>query len=132
MRFSETGAAFFVDFACKHALHANCHPCVRYSGEFHPRPAGGWAAFDDATNDADVKWGLVIDNSGTYSPDKTLPPTLKAPLEYKFPGIVIHALEREDPALTESREARRAYALNHRGIQKKELQPQRQRLLPAQ
>lgn len=37
-RFSETGAAFFVDFASKHALHANCFETVRYSGEFHPRP----------------------------------------------------------------------------------------------
>ncbi|ETW85092.1 hypothetical protein HETIRDRAFT_246490, partial [Heterobasidion irregulare TC 32-1] len=33
-RFSETGAAFFVDFASKHALHANCAESVRYSGEF--------------------------------------------------------------------------------------------------
>jgi hypothetical protein len=28
-RFSETGAKFFVDFASKHALHANCAEAVR-------------------------------------------------------------------------------------------------------
>ncbi|KAJ7490903.1 hypothetical protein FB451DRAFT_1023630 [Mycena latifolia] len=126
LRFSETGAAFFVDFASKHALHANCHPCVRYSGEFHPRPAGGWAAFNDATPDAEVKWEIVIDNnSGTYSPDKTLLPKLKALIEYNFEGVAIYALDREDPELTASREACRAYALEHRGIKKEELQPQR-------
>ncbi|KAJ7684290.1 hypothetical protein DFH06DRAFT_969484 [Mycena polygramma] len=127
LRFSETGAAFFVDFASKHALHANCHPSVRYSGEFHPRPAGGWKAFSEETPDADVKWEIVIDNnSGTYSPDKKLLPQLKALLEYNFTGITVYALDREDPELTESREACRAYALDHRGIKKEELQPQRQ------
>jgi hypothetical protein len=40
-RFSETGAAFFVDFASKHVLHSNCAEVVWYSGEFHPRPEGG-------------------------------------------------------------------------------------------
>jgi len=126
LRFSETGAAFFVDFASKHALHANCHPCVRYSGEFHPRPKGGWKAFSDETPDEDVQWEIVVDNnSGTYSPDKTLLPQLKALLEYNFSGVTVYALDREDPALTESREACRDYALNHRGIKKEELQPQR-------
>ncbi|KAF7298347.1 C2 domain-containing protein [Mycena kentingensis (nom. inval.)] len=127
IRFSETGAAFFVDFASKHALHANCHKTVRYSGEFHPRPAGGWARFKEETRDEDVKWELVIDNnSGTYSPDKAVLPTLKALLEHNFPGLAIYALDREDPALTESREACRAYALERRGIGKEELQPQKQ------
>ncbi|KAJ7632372.1 hypothetical protein FB45DRAFT_501263 [Roridomyces roridus] len=126
LRFSETGAAFFVDFASKHALHANCHPCVRYSGEFHPRPAGGWAAFSDEIPDSDVRWELVVDNnSGTYSPDKTLLPKLKELLEYNFPGVAVFALEREDPENTTSREACRAYALEQRGIKKEELQPQR-------
>lgn len=67
-RFSETGAKFFVDFASKHALHANCAESVRlviviinalyttkifyrYSGEFHPRPLGGWKTFTDETPD---------------------------------------------------------------------------------
>ncbi|KAL0947814.1 hypothetical protein HGRIS_013885 [Hohenbuehelia grisea] len=85
LRFSETGAAFFVDFASKHALHANCAQSVRYSGEFHPRPVGGWAAFNDSTPDEAVDWEIVIDNnSGTYAPDPMILPDLKALLEYNF------------------------------------------------
>ncbi|THG96956.1 hypothetical protein EW145_g7687 [Phellinidium pouzarii] len=123
-RFSETGAAFFVDFASKHALHANCAETVRYSGEFHARPAGGWQRFSDETPDDQVEWELVIDNnSGTYSPDAMLLPDLKALLEYNFPGFNIYALDRQDPALEESREACRAYALKYRGVRQNELQP---------
>jgi hypothetical protein len=86
-RFSETGAAFFVDFASKHALHSNCAETVRYSGEFHPRPSGGWATFRDETPDDAVEWELVVDNnSGTYSPDKSMLPALKLFLEYNLPG----------------------------------------------
>ncbi|KAG6895716.1 hypothetical protein C0992_013093 [Termitomyces sp. T32_za158] len=123
-RFSETGAAFFVDFASKHALHSNCAETVRYSGEFHPRPKGGWAAFNDEIPDHEVDWELVIDNnSGTYAPDKMLLPELKGLLEYNFPGFGIYALDREDPKLEESREACREYALKNRGVTKHELQP---------
>jgi hypothetical protein len=124
-RFSETGAAFFVDFASKHALHANCAETVRYSGEFHPRPEGGWAAFDEATqSDKDTKWELVFDNnSGTYAPDKKLLPRVKELLEYNFPGFTVIALDREDPLLEESREACREFALKFRAEMKKELQP---------
>jgi len=124
-RFSETGAAFFVDFASKHALHANCAEHVRYSGEFHPRPEGGWAAFDETTqSDKDTKWEFVIDNnSGTYAPDKKLLPNLKELLEYNFPGFNVIALDREDPVLEQSREACREFALKFRSESKKELQP---------
>lgn len=123
-RFSETGAAFFVDFASKHALHANCAEYVRYSGEFHPRPVGGWAAFSDDTPDDAVAWELVIDNnSGTYSPSPLLLPNLKDLLEYNFPGFAICALDHNDPRLAESRDACRAYALNKRGVRQEELQP---------
>jgi hypothetical protein len=91
-RFSETGAAFFVDFASKHALHSNCAQAVVYSGEFHPRPVGGWEAFSDKTPDDEVDWELVIDNnSGTYSPNAELLPDLKKLLEYNFPGFHIKA-----------------------------------------
>ena len=123
-RFSETGAAFFVDFASKHALHANCYENVRYSGEFHPRPEGGWEKFSDDIPDESVKWELVIDNnSGTYAPDKKLLPKLKSLLEYNFPGFTIFALDHKEDALTESREACRAYALKYRGVKQDELQP---------
>ncbi len=130
LRFSETGAAFFTDFASKHALHANCATRVRYSGEFHPRPAcpGGWAGFDDGSADPDAdertRWELVIDNnSGTYAPSREMLPALQALLEYNFPGLTIRALDREDPELNESREACREYALKFRGVMREELQP---------
>lgn len=124
LRFSETGAAFFVDYASKHALHANCAPAVRYSGEFHPRPQGGWAAFSDSVPDEAVQWEFVVDNnSGTYAPDKDVLPKLKALLEFNFPWLTIVALDRQDPELEESREACRAYALKHRGVAQDELQP---------
>ena len=126
-RFSETGAAFFVDFASKHALHANCYETVRYSGEFHPRPQGGWDKFSDDIPDESVNWELVIDNnSGTYAPDKNLLPKVKSLLEYNFPGFAIFALDHGDDALKESREACRAYALKHRGVKQEELQPHAQ------
>ena len=97
LRFSETGAAFFVDFASKHALHSKCSKRVWYSGEFHPRPEGGWDKFSDDKGDLDVNWELVIDNnSGTYAPDKELLPKLKELLERNFPGFNILALDRED------------------------------------
>ncbi|GJJ11734.1 hypothetical protein Clacol_005972 [Clathrus columnatus] len=128
-RFSETGAAFLVDFASKHALHANCAENVRYSGEFHPRPVtsqgDGWTSFDETVqNDPDVQWELVFDNnSGTYTPSKQLLPNLKSLLEYNFPGFNIIALDREDPGLEKSREACRTYALKIREEGTSELQP---------
>ncbi|KAH9483458.1 hypothetical protein JR316_0002926 [Psilocybe cubensis] len=126
-RFSETGAAFFVDFASKHALHSNCAEKVRYSGEFHPRPQGGWACFSDDVPDDQVHWELVIDNnSGTYAPDKTMLPALQKLLEYNFPGFGIFALDHGDEELKKSREACRDYALRFRGVRQEELQPHAQ------
>ncbi|KAJ8519235.1 hypothetical protein ONZ45_g3794 [Pleurotus djamor] len=125
-RFSETGAAFFVDFASKHALHANCAEAVRYSGEFHLRPVGGWEAFSDDIADDDVQWEMVIDNnSGTYAPDPMILPDLTALLEYNFKeyGLNVVALSQADEALKQSREACRAYAIQHRGVTQEELQP---------
>ncbi|KXN87035.1 putative ADP-ribosylation factor GTPase-activating protein AGD11 [Leucoagaricus sp. SymC.cos] len=123
-RFSETGAAFFVDFASKHALHSNCNETVRYSGEFHPRPQGGWQNFSDDIPDDAVEWELVIDNnSGTYAPDLMMLPELKELLEYNFPGFTIHAWDRDDPRLKESVEACRDYSVKYRGVGKDELQP---------
>jgi hypothetical protein len=51
---------------------------------------------------------------------------LQACLEHNFPGFTILALDREDPALIESREACRAYATQRRGISPDEMQPHAQ------
>ncbi|KAH8891972.1 hypothetical protein GQ53DRAFT_794131 [Thozetella sp. PMI_491] len=123
-RFSETGAAFLVDFASKHALHANCAEAVRYSGEFHPRPMGGWQNFSDDIPDDQVQWELIIDNnSGTYAPAKDDLVRVQMIMDYNFPGITVRALDREDAELKESVKATREYALKYRGVQKQELEP---------
>lgn len=123
-RFSETGAAFFVDFVSKHALHSNCATSVRYSGEFHPRPVDGWARFSDAMRDEEVKWEIVIDNnSGTYSPDPALLPKVKEIIELNFPGCRVVALRHDDPELRASTEACRTYAVSKRGVREHELEP---------
>ena len=97
---------------------------VRYSGEFHPRPQGGWQNFKDDMYDGDVPWEMVIDNnSGTYGPDPMMLPALKACMEYNFPGFKIIALDFNDPALKESVDACRTYATNKRGVLNEELQP---------
>jgi hypothetical protein len=120
-RFSETGAAFFVDFASKHALHSNCAVTVRYSGEFHPRPKGGWENFSDDIKDEDVEWEMVIDNnSGTYAPDKEMLPKVKELIEYNFPGFGVFACDREDEDMIKSREACRDYAVKYRGVKKED------------
>ena len=126
LRFSETGVAFFVDVASKHALHANGQETVRYSGEFHPRPQGGWQNFSDDIPDELVDWELVIDNnSGTFAPDKALLPQLKQLLEYNFPGFTIHAFDREDQRLKDSEKACREYSIKYRAVSKDDLQPTR-------
>ena len=74
--------------------------------------------------DSDVPWELVLDdNSGTYSPDPMMLPALKACMEYNFPGFNIVTLHYNDPALKESVDACREYALNLRGVQREDLQP---------
>ncbi|KAG2148789.1 hypothetical protein DEU56DRAFT_782266 [Suillus clintonianus] len=123
-RFSETGAAFFVDFASKHALHSNCAKSVVYSGEFHPRPEGGWENLSDCTDDSGVRWELVIDNnSGTYSPNPDLLAKVAQLLELNFAGINVVALAQDDPELKKSRDACREYALTKRGVKPTELEP---------
>ena len=77
--------------------------------------------------DSDVPWELVIDNnSGTYGPDPMMLPALKACMEYNFPGFNIVALDFNDPALKESTDACRTYAMNIRGVHQLELQPHKQ------
>ncbi|KDQ21409.1 hypothetical protein BOTBODRAFT_99148 [Botryobasidium botryosum FD-172 SS1] len=124
LRFSETGAAFLIDFASKHALHSNCQPAVRYSGEFHPRPVGGWENFDESKPDSSVEWELVMDNgSGTYSPAAARLPQVCQLMEYNLPGIRVIGLDFKDEGLKKSMEACRDYALKNRGVEKDELQP---------
>jgi hypothetical protein len=104
LRFSETDAAFFVDFASKHALHANRTEAVRYSGEFHPQPVCGWENFSDDTPDEQAEWELVL-------------VALKVLLEYNSPGFKIVMIDYHDPELGESGELCRAYVLKYRGVQ---------------
>ncbi|KAF9254265.1 hypothetical protein L218DRAFT_1050582, partial [Marasmius fiardii PR-910] len=128
-RFAEAGAAF----RSTHALHASCAETVRYAGEFHPRPKGGWDAFSDTVSDEEVKWELVFDNhSGTYAPNKSHLPNLKALLEQNFPGSKIVVFNYGDSELTQSREACRAYALRCRGVKSEELRlPKEMRIHPT-
>lgn len=124
LRFSETGAAFFVDFVSKHALHSNCAKTVRYGGEFHPRPVGGWARFSDTVQDEEVGWEIVIDNnSGTYSPDPGLLHKVKEIIELNFSGFGVVALRHDDPELKASTDACRTYAVSQRGVKEHELEP---------
>ncbi|KAJ3812064.1 hypothetical protein EV368DRAFT_74935 [Lentinula lateritia] len=134
LRFSETGAAFFVDFASKHALHADCAEQVRYSGEFHLRPRDkdhsswcGWQDFNDSMPDDSVDWEVVIDNnSGTYAPDKAMLPTLRDLIDCNFPGLDVVALDRENDELKKSVDACQEYALKYRGVKSEHLQPHQQ------
>jgi len=92
MRFSETGAAFFKDFMSKHAMHASCAEEVYYAGEFHVEDLGGG------------KWKLVLDNnSGTYSPSKSVLSNLERLFSIHFPDIKVSAVDRDDAHLKEWR-----------------------------
>ncbi|KAG9119326.1 hypothetical protein FRC07_005693, partial [Ceratobasidium sp. 392] len=123
-RFSETGAAFFVDFASKHALHSSCAEEVRYAGEFHPRPVCGWANFREDMPDHSVDWELWIDNgSGTYAPTADLLDTLRSLLEYNWPGLKVRAWDFRDEQQKKSIQECRDYALQFRGIMREELEP---------
>ncbi|KAJ3159782.1 hypothetical protein HDU86_001434 [Geranomyces michiganensis] len=128
-RFSETGAAFLVDFASKHALHANCSEYVRYAGEFHLRPRvsdpqtaddearDGWAHMPSLHSPPvpGTTWELVIDNnSGTYAPPKEYLASLAGLLRHNFPGLRVRALDREDPFLVRSVAEMKAYAAANR------------------
>ena len=110
-RFSETGASFFVDFASKHALHANCAQTVHYAGEFHPRPMCGWDQYDPNEILELDQWEFVIDNgSGTYAPDLILLDKLKDLLIFNFPDLNVVTYDFKDPRLKSSIEACRDFA----------------------
>jgi len=79
--FSETGAAFFVDFTSKHAMHACCQDDVYYAGEFVIVPSGA---------PSEKKYKLSIDNnSGTYAPKQDRLEMLKRLLELNFPNLEV-------------------------------------------
>jgi hypothetical protein len=120
MRFSETGAPkSATDYYSKHALHANAMSAVRYSGEFHLRPKGGWANFRDSMRDMDVEWEFIIDNSsGTYAPDKELLGNVRKLMMENFPGVVVFALDRMDAALEPSKKACKLYEAKNRRVKK--------------
>lgn len=121
-RFSETGPALLNNLASKHALHADCNTKVRFSGEFHPRPKGGWSNFSDRMPDDEAEWELVIDNnSGTYAPNKSLLPAVKGLLELNFPGIQVCTYELTGKALEESKKACIDYALDKRHVKREEI-----------
>ncbi|CAF3396948.1 unnamed protein product [Rotaria sp. Silwood1] len=110
-KFCETGASFSVDFASKHALHANCSETVCYAGEFHLRPICGWNRFNSSDPLDFDQWELVIDNgSGTYAPDRSLLSKLKNLLSFNFPGLKVVTYHFEDPQLKSSIEACRSFA----------------------
>ncbi|TPX59336.1 hypothetical protein PhCBS80983_g02510 [Powellomyces hirtus] len=129
-RFSETGAAFLVDFASKHALHSNCSEFVRYAGEFHLRPRmaaacdhgrdddtlDGWANLPPPTHvdQRTVWWELIVDNnSGTYAPPAAYLPALQDLLRHNFPGLRVRGLDRQDPFLVRSRNEMKEYAAKY-------------------
>ncbi|KAF8752854.1 Protein kinase C conserved region 2 (CalB) [Rhizoctonia solani] len=119
-RFSETGAAFFVDFASKHALHSSCAETVRIS----PRPSCGWADFDDTIPDHEMAWELWIDNgSGTYAPPPDMLDNLRQLLEYNWPGLTVRTFDFRDEPQKKSIQECRDYALEKRGILREELEP---------
>jgi len=79
--FSETGAAFFVDFTSKHAMHACASEFVYFAGEFVIIPTA-----------VEGKFKLCIDNnSGTYAPKDVYLKKLKKLLELNFPGLEVEA-----------------------------------------
>jgi len=92
IHFSETGAAFFIDFLSKHALHSNVAEKVYFAGEFYVKSE-------------EDKHTLFIDNdSGTYTPPKTHLPQLKEMFTRIFPDLDVKALDRSDPELKEGKQ----------------------------
>jgi len=135
MRFTETGKEFGIDLLSKHTMHSDAHMYIACSGEFFIRrlkkpKASGDADPGQPTHppSQDIEGGppkespptkpqyyqLIIDNdSGTYRPDKSVLPDLRAFLERNFPGLGIVVLacdDEEDQKLKE----------NQRKLKKKE------------
>lgn len=129
-RFTETGKEFGVDMLSKHSMHSDVATYIACSGEFfirrlkhpvssdnphtkektHPSEeiSGGPPNDDPPHNPA--YYQLIIDNdSGTYRPDKSILPELKAFLETNFPKLGIITMHWEDQELQDLKEAQRAF-----------------------
>ncbi|KAG9248522.1 hypothetical protein BJ878DRAFT_412519 [Calycina marina] len=127
LRFTETGKEFGIDLLSKHTMHSDVNIYIAFSGEFfirrlsHPnKPA---EAPEQKTHpDADLPGGppnspppqqakeyeWVIDNdSGTYRPDASTLPKLKAFLKENFPGIHIVTKECTDEKLAKWKDQQR-------------------------
>ncbi|KAM3467165.1 hypothetical protein MY5147_008858 [Beauveria neobassiana] len=127
-RFTETGKEFGIDLLSKHTMHSDVETYIAYSGEFFIRRLERPTASDDAdpphlrTHPADDQlpggppsdappqdpsyYQLIIDNdSGTYRPDKSVLPDLKAFFERNFPGLGIVAMHWEDDELQKMKDA---------------------------
>ncbi|TQV91458.1 C2 domain-containing protein [Cordyceps javanica] len=129
-RFTETGKEFGIDLLSKHTMHSDVETYIAYSGEFFIRRLERPTASDDADPQAlrthpeeDLPGGppgeapprdpsyyqLVIDNdSGTYRPDKSALPDLKAFFERNLPGLGVVAMHWEDDTLQDMKDAQHA------------------------
>ncbi len=128
LRFTETGKEFGIDLLSKHTMHSNVETYIACSGEFfirrlqhahttdnpdphektHPTEelSGGPPKSDPPPNPS--YYQLVIDNdSGTYRPDKSILPDLKAFLHRNFPGLGVVAMHWEEEKLQKMKEAQR-------------------------
>lgn len=127
-RFTETGKEFGIDLLSKHTMHSNVASYIACSGEFFIRRLERPVASDDPNPKEKVHPGdeisggppkedpppnpsfyqLVIDNdSGTYRPDKSILPKLKAFLEKNFSGLGVVAMHWEEERLQEMKQAQR-------------------------
>lgn len=128
MRFTETGKEFGIDLLSKHTMHSDGAVYIACSGEFLVRrletpTASGDAEPGQPTHPDDAIEGgpprtpppakpqyyqLVIDNdSGTYRPDKSVLPDLRAYLQRNFPGLGVVALACDDPEDQKIKDAQR-------------------------
>jgi hypothetical protein len=127
-RFTETGKEFGIDLLSKHTMHSDVERYIACSGEFFIRRLQHADASDDPnpaekTHPKDPIPGgpprttppdnasyyqLIIDNdSGTYRPDKSTLPDLKAFLERNFPGLGVVAMHWEDKELEQLKDDQR-------------------------
>lgn len=106
---AETGAKFFRDMMSKHAMHCSASPEVVYAGEMHFRrtPSG--------TQENEVR--LIIDNnSGTYAPGKEDLPRIEEVMRRNFAGILVTALDYQDPLLIQYSNELKAHTANESNV----------------